>query len=262
MPNDDIKNTSDSQNTNDKQDIKRNRKEERASLSDDPRDFEHRIHKIKFGLLTSIAKQFLPGGYWSKNRHHSENAPGAKHPVLHLTFDDGPSPGTTQPLLDLLAQEGVKATFFFVGENVRRYPQLVEAVARAGHHIGNHSLNHPFFPRLSLSEMEKQIDTTNDEIESITGAKPKLFRPPYGLIDNRGARLLSERHMSPVYWGAVADDWQPLGAPVVVKRIMRQLPKEELIVLHEGVDIASQNLEACRQVIHLTRDLGYRIDPI
>lgn len=256
MPNDG------SQNTNDKQNIKRNRKEERASLSEDPRDFEHRIHNIKFGLLTSIAKQFLPGGYWSKNRHHSENTPGAKHPVLHLTFDDGPSPGTTQPLLDLLAQEDVKATFFFVGENVRRYPELVEAVAKAGHHIGNHSLNHPFLPRLSLSEMEKQIDTTNDEIESIIGAKPKLFRPPYGLIDSRGARLLSERHMSTVYWGAVADDWQPLGAPVVVKRIMRQLPKEELIVLHEGVDIASQNLDACRQVIHLTRDLGYRIEPI
>lgn len=260
MPNEDKENSENLKR--DRKENRENRKEMRKSLSEDPRDFEHRIHNVKFGLLTTIAKQFLPGGYWSKNRHHSENTPETKHPVLHLTFDDGPSPGTTLALLDLLAKEEVTATFFFIGENVRRYPELVEAVAKAGHHIGNHSLDHPFFPRLSIAQMEKQIDTTNDEIESITGTKPKLFRPPYGLIDNRGARLLSERHMSTVYWGAVADDWQPLGAPVVVKRIMRQLPKEELIVLHEGLDIGAQNLEACRQVIHLTRDLGYRIDPI
>lgn len=236
----------------------------RQKLKEDPHDFEHRLHQAKMGLITYLGKRFLPGGYWSKNRmEEREQAQGLeKKTVLHLTFDDGPSPESTRELLALLEEEEVAACFFFIGENVRRYPELVQATFKAGHIVANHSLSHPFMPALSLPKMEHEIDETNRELEAITGEKPALFRPPFGIIDARCAELLKERRMSPVYWGAVADDWHRVGDDRVAKRIMKQLPKEELIVLHEGAHIGRQNVLATKKIIDKCRDLGYSFDAI
>jgi peptidoglycan/xylan/chitin deacetylase (PgdA/CDA1 family) len=215
------------------------------------------IHNFSHDLVTAVVKQVLPGGYWRANART-----GANSKTVNLTYDDGPSPATTAQLLELLEQEGVQATFFFIGENIQRFPELVKAVHDKGHTVGNHSLSHPFFPGLTRRRMAHEIDETNRLIEAITGVKPHLFRPPYGFIDGRGAKLLKARHMCPVYWGAVTQDWRNIGEEAVVQHIMGRLPFAPLIVMHEGEDIADQCLKSTATILSRVKRLGYHFAPI
>lgn len=223
-------------------------------------DFQNRMHGINMSLLTALARPILPAGYWSKNK---SGRPGDGHESrpINLTFDDGPDPQTTRELLVVLADENVKATFFFIGENIRRYPDLVEAAHKAGHTIANHSMSHPFLPSLNLRKLEKEIDETNDLITSITNSPVKLFRPPFGLLDNRGARVLNERRMTAVYWGAMADDYRAIGEAAVVSRIMSKIPGNELVVLHEGHH-AVQCVNSTREIIRRSKELGHTFEAI
>ncbi len=214
------------------------------------------IHNFSVDLLTALIKPVLPGGYWRANGCAETSK------TLNLTYDDGPNPDTTAQLLDLLNAEGVHATFFFIGENIRKYPKLVEQAFQSGHTIGNHSLSHPFMPALSRGRMAYEIDETNRLIEEITGEKPTLFRPPYGIIDGRGARLLENRRMSAVYWGAVTQDWRNIGEQAVVDHIMSRLPFAPLIVMHEGHAIADQCLKATSSIVSRVKQMGYQFAPI
>ncbi len=220
-------------------------------------DFENRLHKFNMTFLRALAKPILPAGYWAKNRYtrHDEQTP------INLTFDDGPDPTTTKELLVVLDDEKVKGTFFFIGENIRRYPELVEAVHKAGHTIGNHSMTHAFLPRLNTKAVEKEIDQTNQLITEIVGVSPTLFRAPFGILDKRCAEILKERRMSTVYWGAMADDFRPIGDEAVVSRIMKQIPGNELVVLHEGHH-ASQCISSTREIIRRSKELGFTFEPI
>lgn len=225
----------------------------------DKEEFQNKLHNLNMSLLTRIAKPILPAGYWSKNQtaHHT-----ATSRPINLTFDDGPNPATTPELLVVLSEENVKGTFFFIGENIRRYPELVQAVHQAGHTIANHSLDHMFLPALSTRGIEKQIDVTNKLITEITATSASLFRPPFGLMDKRAAAILKERRMSAVYWGAMADDYRAIGEATVVKRIMHALPGNELVVLHEGHSTAQQTINATREIIKRSKELGHTFEPI
>ena len=216
-----------------------------------------RLNSLHMHLLTALAKPLLPGGYWAKSGAHPTT-----NRTVNLTYDDGPNPETTPALVKLLDEEGIKATFFFIGSHIEKYPELVEMVFKSGHTVANHSYSHPFMPGLSRARMAAEIDRTNDLIEGITGEKAHLFRPPYGIIDGRGAKLLESRRMSPVYWGAVTEDWRNIGADAVVDHIMKRLPTAQLIVMHEGHDIAEQCLSASATIIGRVKDLGYHFAAI
>jgi peptidoglycan/xylan/chitin deacetylase (PgdA/CDA1 family) len=214
---------------------------------------------ISMHWLTGMARSVLPGGYWAHNGHKISSD---TKPTLNLTYDDGPCKATTKPLLDLLEQEQIKATFFCIGQNIERHPELVREIFERGHTVANHSWDHPFLPTLSRPRIAEQIDRTNDLIQSITGFRPDLFRPPYGIIDGRGARLLKERRMTAVYWGAVSEDWRNIGADNVVAHIMGRLPAAPLIVMHEGDTVADQCLVASRTIISRVKEQGYSFGPI
>lgn len=231
--------------------------EQIAEFRSGSHDFENRMHRFNMTFLRALAKPILPAGYWSKNRYtrHDEKTP------INLTFDDGPNPATTRELLVVLEDEKVKGTFFFIGENIRLYPELVEAVHKAGHIIGNHSMTHTFLPNLTRKAVEKEIDQTNQLIIDIVGTGPTLFRAPYGIMDKRCAEALKERRMSTVYWGAMADDFRPIGEDAVVSRIMKQIHGNELVVLHEGLH-PSQCIKSTREIIRRSKDLGFTFEPI
>lgn len=215
------------------------------------------VHNVSIHLLTALARPVLPGGYWQANARTGDD-----NKTLNLTYDDGPNPATTGGLLELLDREGIKATFFFIGENIQRHPELVEEVFKNGHTVGNHSLSHPFMPTLSRARMTVEIDETNRLIEEITGHKPTLFRPPYGIIDGRGAQILAERRMTAVYWGAVTQDWRNIGEKAVVEHIIKRLPVAPLIVMHEGDEIADQCLKATATIIARVKQMGYKFGAI
>ncbi len=209
------------------------------------------ICDIRLKLLRQAARKVLPDGYWE---NHLEDC--------HLTFDDGPFPETTPYLAELLFERGVSATFFFTGENARKYPELVRTVVEAGHQIGNHSYSHLFCYAESKEAFRKSLELTNNYIEEASGKRPVVYRPPFGIIDKSRALAVEAMEMKLVYWGALAEDWQAIGEVEVVRRIDKQLEPGTIIVLHETERNRSQCLNATGMVIDRVREQGFEFDAI
>ncbi len=217
----------------------------------------------RMNLVTVLSRHILPRGFWGDG--HSKNS--AQHPEssdsrVYLTFDDGPSPDTTPYLLELLEANGVKASFFLIGTEAERYPELVEQIHKGGHSIGNHSYKHQFMPILAGKQLEHEIQKTNDIIKEITGEAPAFFRPPFGIMCKRTASLLNEREMHPVYWSQAPEDWAIPGAHRVVRRIMMGLNPGSLIVLHEGESLKSQTLVAAKEIIYRCKSADLQLEKV
>lgn len=123
-----------------------------------------------------------------------------------VTFDDGPSQYTAQ-LLDTLQAEGVHATFFVLGKQVERHPDLIQRMVREGHEVGSHSYSHPNFRKLSPAEQWWQLSRTVDLLQDL-GAKPASFRPPYGKYSEVTTDFAAELGMSIVLWSSDSQDWK------------------------------------------------------
>lgn len=159
---------------------------------------------------------------------------------LALTFDDGPNPGATPRLLEVLAARGVRATFFLIGDFVRREPALARQIAAAGHVIGNHTMTHPFLPRCSSERVSREMGECNRVLEDTLGRRVEFFRAPHGgrsLAVFREAKALGLRV---VQWNLMVDDWTPVGAEMILERMERGMARNRArgrgtnIVLHDG----------------------------
>jgi len=158
--------------------------------------------------------------------------PGAGQRIA-LTFDDGPCPGHTEQVLDILRRHGVKATFFVCGQNVERSPEILRRVQAEGHTIGNHSYSHVYPYFRSRAFFAREIDLTQQAIEKVTGKRPKFFRPPFGarwlglhpVLEQRGLRLVN--------WSDTGYDWR-LGTDRIVRETLKTLGPGSIILLHDG----------------------------
>jgi peptidoglycan/xylan/chitin deacetylase (PgdA/CDA1 family) len=223
------------------------------------------ISHLRMSALTSIGRSMLPPGYWGASTMPSLGTMlGAKStPTLYLTFDDGPNPSTTPHLIDVLGEEEVSATFFLIGSHAEKHKQLAHSIFRAGHEIGNHTYTHGFLPSMSVNRIVSEIKNTNNILAEVCGGKaPTLFRPPYGIIDKRGAECIRNGGLSIVYWSAVPEDWTAVGANRVVERVARRFSNGAIIVLHEQTSIAHQTLTAARDIIRRAKSEGYEFSTI
>jgi peptidoglycan/xylan/chitin deacetylase (PgdA/CDA1 family) len=139
-------------------------------------------------------------------------------PDCALTFDDGPAPHTPA-LLDALAAKSAKATFFVVGVNVRRYPELIRRMIAEGHEVENHSFDHPDLSHLSEAERQREIMDTQALLESL-GAKPKYFRPPYGAYDRALVEQARRDGLTVVLWSHDSEDWRYHSVATIEGRIL------------------------------------------
>jgi peptidoglycan-N-acetylglucosamine deacetylase len=197
---------------------------------------------------------------------------GAAEKKLAITFDDGPDTNWTPKILDILKQKNVPATFFVIGWDANKWPQLLRREYREGHEIGNHTYTHPDWesPYLTQTEIRWQLNLTERLIESIVGAKSLLFRPPYG-IDHQPefaeevAHLPTAQDMGYIIVGQKVDpnDWRqlrpgvPLPAAKIVENVLREAPKGNIILLHDGGGDRSQTVLALPQLIDALRGEGY-----
>jgi len=198
---------------------------------------------------------------------------GAAQKKLALTFDDGPDPSWTPKILDILKQKNVPATFFVIGVDANRWPQLLRREYAEGHEIGNHTYTHPDWenPNLSPTQIRWELNLTERLIESIVGAKSILFRPPFG-IDHEPeyaeevAHLPTAQDMGYLIIGQKVDpnDWSqespgvPISAAKIIENILREAPKGNIVLLHDGGGNRSQTLAALPQIIDTLRDQGYQ----
>src|SRR5437870_4366131 len=158
--------------------------------------------------------------------------------VAALTFDDGPNPKFTPRLLDILEKHQVLATFFMLGENAQRYPQLVQRVARAGHAIGNHSWDHPEFTTIIRHESRAQVRRCAN---AIAPYGQRLFRPPYG-YQNLASRIeLLRLGYQVIRWNTVANDWCTDDADWMAEQLISRVQPGSIILLHDNLSSAAKH---------------------
>lgn len=153
--------------------------------------------------------------------------PDPSRHTLALTYDDGPSARNTEPLLELLAEHGVRATFFLIGNHVRRHPQIARRVASAGHLIGNHTEMHPNLARQSDSRVREELERTQAILQDTLGITPRVFRPPYGSRRPGVLRIARSLGLSPVMWNITAHDWEPLGSANILEKVDRGIRQNQ-----------------------------------
>jgi peptidoglycan/xylan/chitin deacetylase (PgdA/CDA1 family) len=128
------------------------------------------------------------------------------HPVVYLTFDDGPSPAETLALLHVLARHHAKATFFVIGETAAAFPWIVRSEIAAGDAVGGHSWTHPHLIVLSRAAVTAQLSSTSQLIR-ILGAPARCFRPPYGQTDALVASVAASLHLTQYLWTTITNDF-------------------------------------------------------
>lgn len=152
---------------------------------------------------------------------------------VSLTFDDGPSPVSTPVLLELLARYGLPATFFVVGRQAAKYPELIAAILAHGHSIGNHSLRHdPFLMLRSSRTLREDIHATQ-EILRKQGVIPAVFRPPVGITGPRLKQALAEENLAAVTYSCRALDLGNRNIDDLSGKILRRLQPGDIIMLHD-----------------------------
>lgn len=176
--------------------------------------------------------------------------------TVYLTFDDGPIPEVTPWVLDLLDYYDIKATFFLVGDNVARSPELFEEIKRRGHSWGNHTMNHlQGFKEMSTTYL-RNIKQADDLIDS------PLYRPPHGIMRWGQARVIN-RHMNIVMYDLVTRDYsRRLDGPAVLRNVKRFARNGSIIVFHDSLK-AERNLRyALPRAIEWLKEQGYEFAPI
>lgn len=168
---------------------------------------------------------------------------------IALTFDDGPSK-YTKKIADLLIENEIAGTFFFLGKNVEKYPEHVKYVHDKGLSIGSHSTNHPIMPKLSYSQQEAEVDTSMELIEEITDSEIRLFRPPYGSFGQNLKDILDARNYKMVLWDIDPRDWEVRDSDKIFNYIKNSELSGSIIILHESQAV----VDALPRVIELLKD--------
>jgi peptidoglycan/xylan/chitin deacetylase (PgdA/CDA1 family) len=153
---------------------------------------------------------------------------------IALTFDDGPSASHTLDLLEVLDKNRVKATFFMIGRYVLQLPKVAEAVARAGHVIGNHTYTHPNLIFCSPTQVRLQLEECERALAEVVGDHSRLFRPPFGGRRPAVLQVARELNLKPVMWNITGYDWNSNPAGRIAARVVRRAQGGDVILLHDG----------------------------
>lgn len=170
---------------------------------------------------------------------------------IALTFDDGPHPQYTPEMLSVLKERNVKATFFLLGEEVEKYPEIVKQLQEEGHVVGNHSYKHEQLSKLTMEQACKQVNRTNDLIYDITGVYPSYLRPPFG---DWHEKLDCEVNMVEVLWDVDTLDWSSKNHASIVQKVINNVKENDIILMHDGYETS---VTAAREIIDTLQKQGY-----
>jgi peptidoglycan/xylan/chitin deacetylase (PgdA/CDA1 family) len=186
--------------------------------------------------------------------------------AVALTFDDGPDPLTTPPLLDLLARHDVKATFFVSGRNAERYPEWIDAMLSQGHLIGNHSYSHsPFLMLFSFRMLFQEIASAQDVLIRL-GLRPLAFRPPVGLTNPKLGPALSQLGMICVTFRCRAYDRGNRQIRGIAGKILNKVRPDDIVLLHDVcppmIEDIPRWLDEMERTLSGLKQMGYSVLPL
>jgi peptidoglycan/xylan/chitin deacetylase (PgdA/CDA1 family) len=154
--------------------------------------------------------------------------------AIALTFDDGPHPEYTPAVLRLLAERGVKATFFVIGRNVTRFPDLVHRIAEEGHALGGHTFDHREIVGLTPEELAGELETCRRAIQDAAKIDTRWFRPPRGRMSLASLRRVAALGYRTVHWTRTYSDYQCDGADALTRRMIEQAARpRDIVLLHD-----------------------------
>ncbi|MCI9416707.1 MAG: polysaccharide deacetylase family protein [Eubacterium sp.] len=168
-----------------------------------------------------------------------------------LTFDDGPNAKYTEGLLEGLKERGVQATFFLLGHQVEKSPEIVKKMHEDGHLIGNHSYEHVNLSSLSDEAAMVQVDKTNEAIYQVTGEFPEYIRPPFGCWKSN---LDYKTTMIEVLWNVDPLDWKTDNTDAVVQKVLKEVEENDIILLH---DASESSVNAAFRIIDTLKKEGF-----
>ncbi len=171
---------------------------------------------------------------------------------IALTFDDGPHGTHTITILNILKKYNVKATFFMLGIQVSRFPQVAKMVADAGHEIGNHSWNHENLRTLSAGDLRSNLNRTNQLIKEVTNITPKIMRPPYGHVNDF---VKNNTDMRIIMWNIDPQDWKYRNAQTVYQHVRYSAQDGSVVLLH---DIFGSSAEATEYIVKYLVDQNFK----
>lgn len=236
-----------------------------ATIREKPFDISRRIIKRPMLIFAIIAVVALTTYLSFDPRFSIYSVARAKtnDKVIALTFDDGPSEPTTNQVLSILKAGDVKATFFVVGDNVERHPDIARQIVADGNLIANHSDSHSFFMAAPPGRILANVNQAQDSIFKATGKKPHFYRPPYGFRTFWGGRAISQNGYFVVTWDDMTYDYWGLSPDRIVKNIVGHAKPGGVIVLHDGREAKAvaprDNVAAALpQIIQQLKDQGYR----
>ncbi|MEK0179499.1 MAG: polysaccharide deacetylase family protein [Oscillatoriales cyanobacterium] len=216
---------------------------ERVEFSENTLD---RLEKVRFN--SSLPSKF-------KGTTLRQAKLDSRQKAIALTFDDGPWPTTTVQILDILKQNNIKGTFFWVGRYLQVYPELGKKVAQAGHAIGNHTWNHQYI-KYNEEGAASEIDRTTSLIEELTGIRTYMFRPPGGILNNGLAAYAQKKNYTVVMWSADSLDWRT-AEQSLMENVMRQANSGGIVLMHDGGGNRSRTVEALPNIIAKLKKEGY-----
>lgn len=178
---------------------------------------------------------------------------------IAISFDAAWGGDKTEKILDILDENGVKATFFLVDIWTQRFPELVKEIAARGHEIGNHSTTHPEMSKLSREQIAKELETMSANVEKLIGQRPVLFRPPYGDYNNDVVTVARENGYEVIQWSVDSLDWKNKGVQPLIDRATKNVKSGDIVLFHND---SQYIVEALPAVLKSYREQGLTVGPV
>lgn len=178
---------------------------------------------------------------------------------IALTFDDGPHKSYTPQILDILSEYNVKATFFIVGKNCEKYPELAERIIDEGHEIGNHTYSHlTNIAKADEGTILRELLRVEDALHELRGYRPRVFRPPGGIYNATIDRIATQLNYTAVLWNVDTHDWKCPPSPRIASEVLNKVKPGYIILMHDYVVGASNTPAALRKFLPSLIESGYR----
>lgn len=175
-----------------------------------------------------------------------------------LTFDDGPDGVYTLKILEVLKSEGVKATFFMLGESAVKHLDVVKKVQEAGHSIGLHSYTHPNMYKLSYEGIIKEIEDNQNILFQAIGYRPQIIRPPYGIITDDFLKIAALKDLTIYTWSNDSFDWKKNnGTETIINNVTKKLKPGSIILMHDKSKNVHNSFLSLRALIRRLKSEGY-----
>ena len=178
---------------------------------------------------------------------------------IAISFDCAWGVDYTEKLLDIMAQNDIRCTFFAVQFWVEKYPSYVEKIIAAGHEIGTHSRTHPYMSTLTKEQIQDELTTSSQAIEKLTKQKVTLFRPPYGDYDNTLIDTCAEMGLYPIQWDVDSIDWKNLSGTEIAMRVINGAKNGSIILCHNN---GLHTAEALPLIFSTLKNRGFTFVPI